>query len=72
MNSMSTERLLTPSKITAWLDCAHYLTLRALTEKAIFPPLFARTFPFLRPAFALYGGFNDIRAARTPFPWRKS
>jgi predicted RecB family nuclease len=22
------ERLLTPSKITAWLDCAHYLTLR--------------------------------------------
>ena len=23
-----TKRLLTPSKITAWLDCAHYLTLR--------------------------------------------
>ena len=22
-----TERLLTPSKITAWLDCAHFLTL---------------------------------------------
>jgi len=22
------ERLLTPSKITAWLDCAHFLTLR--------------------------------------------
>jgi len=25
---MNTDRLLTPSKITAWLDCAHYLTLR--------------------------------------------
>ncbi len=23
-----TQRLLTPSKITAWLDCSHYLTLR--------------------------------------------
>src|ERR1022692_2537811 len=23
-----TGRLLTPSKITAWLDCAHYLTLK--------------------------------------------
>ena len=23
-----TERSITPSKITAWLDCAHYLTLR--------------------------------------------
>ena len=22
-----TDRLLTPSKITAWLDCAHFLTL---------------------------------------------
>jgi len=26
--SVTTERLLTPSKITAWLDCDHYLTLR--------------------------------------------
>ncbi len=25
---MVADRLLTPSKITAWLDCAHYLTLR--------------------------------------------
>ena len=25
-------RLLTPSKITAWLDCAHYLTLRHLVD----------------------------------------
>ena len=23
-----TDRLLTPSKITAWLDCAHFLNLR--------------------------------------------
>ena len=27
------ERLLTPSKITAWLDCEHYLTLRHLVEE---------------------------------------
>lgn len=27
-----TDRLLTPSKITAWLDCAHYLTLRHRLE----------------------------------------
>ena len=27
-----TERLLTPSKITAWLDCAHFLTLRHQLE----------------------------------------
>ncbi|WP_307856930.1 TM0106 family RecB-like putative nuclease [Mycolicibacter acidiphilus] len=27
-----TEHLLTPSKITAWLDCAHYLTLRHQVE----------------------------------------
>lgn len=26
------ERLLTPSKITAWLDCAHFLTLRHEVE----------------------------------------
>ena len=26
------ERLLTPSKITAWLDCAHYLTLKHEVE----------------------------------------
>ena len=25
-------RLLTPSKITAWLDCAHYLTLRRAVD----------------------------------------
>ena len=27
-----TERLLTPSKISAWLGCAHYLTLTSLVE----------------------------------------
>ncbi len=27
-----TERMLTPSKITAWLDCAHYLTLKHQVE----------------------------------------
>ena len=27
-NGIVAERLLTPSKITAWLDCAHFLTLR--------------------------------------------
>lgn len=27
-----TDRLLTPSKITAWLDCAHYLTLKHQVE----------------------------------------
>ena len=26
--SSVTDRLITPSKITAWLDCAHFLTLR--------------------------------------------
>ena len=26
------ERLLTPSKITAWLGCAHYLTMRHEVE----------------------------------------
>jgi uncharacterized protein len=30
-----TERLLTPSKITAWLDCAHYLTLRHEVESGL-------------------------------------
>lgn len=27
-----TDRLMTPSKITAWLDCAHYLTLRSQVD----------------------------------------
>ncbi len=27
-NDLMADRLLTPSKITAWLDCAHYLTLK--------------------------------------------
>lgn len=27
-----TEPVLTPSKITAWLDCAHYLTLRSQVD----------------------------------------
>ncbi len=29
-----TSRLLTPSKITAWLDCPHYLTLKHQAERA--------------------------------------
>jgi uncharacterized protein len=33
------ERLLTPSKITAWLDCAHYLTLRRLADAGELTPL---------------------------------
>ncbi len=30
-----TEQLLTPSKITAWLDCAHYLTLRGRVDAGL-------------------------------------
>jgi predicted RecB family nuclease len=30
-------RLLTPSKVTAWLDCPHYLTLRHEVESALRP-----------------------------------
>jgi uncharacterized protein len=30
-----TDRLLTPTKITAWLDCAHYLTLKNQIEDGI-------------------------------------
>ena len=32
---MAMERLLTPSKITAWLDCAHYLTLRNQVDEGL-------------------------------------
>ncbi len=32
---MAKERLLTPSKITAWLDCAHYLTLRTQVDDGL-------------------------------------
>jgi predicted RecB family nuclease len=32
---MAKERLLTPSKITAWLDCAHYLTLQAQVDEGL-------------------------------------
>ncbi len=32
---MAAERLLTPSKITAWLDCAHYLTLRNQVDDGV-------------------------------------
>ena len=38
-----TERLLTPSKITAWLDCEHYLTLKHLEESGEAP--FERSHP---------------------------
>ncbi len=37
------ERLLTPSKITAWLDCAHYLSLRHQVEDGT--ATFARSHP---------------------------
>ena len=30
-----TKRLLTPSKITAWLDCTHYLTLRDEVDRGL-------------------------------------
>ena len=30
-----TEHLLTPSKITAWLDCDHYLTLRKRVDAGL-------------------------------------
>ena len=33
-----TERLLTPSKITAWLDCAHYLALTNRVEDGVLAP----------------------------------
>ena len=33
-----TDRLLTPSKITAWLGCDHYLTLRNEVESGLFVP----------------------------------
>lgn len=32
------ERLLTPSKITAWLDCAHYLWLRDQVDSGLLDP----------------------------------
>jgi predicted RecB family nuclease len=37
-NGLVPERLLTPSKITAWLDCAHYLTLRHEVDSGQRPP----------------------------------
>lgn len=39
MNSeVGPERLLTPSKITAWLDCGHYLTLRRQADAGLLVP----------------------------------
>ena len=35
---MMAERLLTPSKITAWLDCAHFLTLRHEVDSGVREP----------------------------------
>ena len=32
------ERLLTPSKITAWLGCGHYLSLRNQVESGLLTP----------------------------------
>ena len=34
-NQWVPERLLTPSKITAWLDCAHFLTLRHEVDSGV-------------------------------------
>lgn len=31
------DRLITPSKVTAWLDCAHYLTLRNRVDDGLLP-----------------------------------
>lgn len=33
MSTTPTDRLLTPTKITAWLDCAHYLTLQRAVDE---------------------------------------
>lgn len=35
--SAPAERLLTPSKVTAWLDCAHYLALSAMVDDGSLP-----------------------------------
>lgn len=37
-NGLMAERLLTPSKITAWLDCAHFLTLHHEMENGLREP----------------------------------
>ncbi|MGV0656254.1 TM0106 family RecB-like putative nuclease [Mycolicibacterium thermoresistibile] len=37
MTTTVTERLLTPSKVTAWLDCPHYLSLCAQVDDGILP-----------------------------------
>ncbi len=31
------DRLITPSKVTAWLDCSHYLTLRNQVDDGLVP-----------------------------------
>ncbi len=43
-NQFVAERLLTPSKITAWLDCAHFLTLRDEVDSGIREPPSSSTF----------------------------
>jgi hypothetical protein len=37
-NGVMAQRLLTPSKITAWLDCAHFLTLRHEVDSGVREP----------------------------------
>jgi uncharacterized protein len=37
VDAFSEERLLTPSKVTAWLDCPHYLALCAPVDDGIMP-----------------------------------
>ncbi len=44
MTRAPTQRLLTPSKVTAWLDCPHYLTLTAEVDDGTRPPKPEMTF----------------------------
>ena len=48
-----TQHLLTPSKITAWLDCAHYLTLRHQVDDGLLAALGSR-----------FGSFAELLAEK--------
>ncbi|GAA3709909.1 TM0106 family RecB-like putative nuclease [Gordonia hankookensis] len=45
----ASQRLLTPSKVTAWLDCPHYLTLRSQVEDGV-----------LEEPGSLFGSFAEL------------
>lgn len=68
------ERLITPSKITAWLDCPHYLTLRARVDAGLLAepnPTFGSFAELLRRKGELHeaeclAGYEA--AGRTVFP----